>query len=344
VRNVEACDLFCGAGGSSTGLLAACADMGRGLRLTAVNHWEVAVETHAANHPGARHLCETLDGVDPRKLYEPGKLDLLLASPECTSHSRAKGGAPVDDQSRATAWHVVRWADALRPRAVLVENVPEFLRWGPVGSNGRPLRGREGHTFHAWAGAIESLGYSVRWRVLNSADYGAATSRERLFVQAVRGRRAARWPGQTHAREGGGGLFADLPPWRPASEVLDWSDAGTPLAGRDRPLCPRTMERIEGGARRFPGEPFLTVYYGTGTADSVRRPLRTLTGRDRLGLVVPSPGGPLYRMLSSRELARGMGFPPDYVLKGTRADRVKQVGNAVEVTVARALCAAVLAA
>ena len=121
-------DLFCGAGGTSTGLAMACAAAGQPIDLTAVNHWPIAIETHAANHPWARHLCESLDGVDPRKVIPGGRLDVLTASPECIHHSNARGGKPMDDQSRASAWHVLRWADALRPTWILVENVREFAR------------------------------------------------------------------------------------------------------------------------------------------------------------------------------------------------------------------------
>lgn len=339
---IRAADLFCGAGGSSTGLAMVCKELSCRLDLTAVDHWPLAVETHAANHPAARHICETLDSVDPRKLFAADKLDLLIASPECTNHSRAKGGMPVNDQSRSTAWHVVRWADALRPRNILVENVPEFLRWGPIGSSGRPLRSKEGQTFYAWAGAIESLGYAVRWRVLNAADHGAATTRERLFVQAVRGRRSICWPEPTHARQTERDLFGGLPLWRGARDVIDWTSPGKLLSERARPLCDDTTRRIEMGTRSFPGQPFLTVYYGTGTADSVDRPLRTLTVKDRLGLVVPSPEGLRYRMLQPRELSAAMGFPPDYVFRGTQSEVVKQIGNAVEVNVAAAMCRTLL--
>src|SRR5579883_819451 len=131
MKPIRAADLFCGAGGTSTGLATACDLMGRKLELLAVNHWQIAVETHSLNHPSAKHLCETLDGVDPRKAVS-GQLDLLVASPECTHHSIARGGKPVNDQSRASAWHVVRWAEALRPKAILVENVREFQTWGPI--------------------------------------------------------------------------------------------------------------------------------------------------------------------------------------------------------------------
>src|ERR1043166_8283603 len=112
-RSIEAADLFCGAGGTSTGLAHACQELGLGLKLLAINHWNIAVDTHSANHPEAEHLCTGLDSVDPRKVVPGGKLDLLVASPECTHHSNARGGKPINDQSRASAWLVFRWSERL---------------------------------------------------------------------------------------------------------------------------------------------------------------------------------------------------------------------------------------
>lgn len=178
-------DLFCGAGGTSTGAVEAAKEAGYKVELTAINHWPIAVATHTTNHPDARHLCTSIDDVDPRKLYKMGGLDLLWASPECTHHSRARGGKPMNDQSRATGHCVTRWAEALMPPVILVENVPEFLDWGPIGTNGKPLVSRKGTTFRAWVQMLESLGYSVEWRILCAADFGDATTRQRLFVQAV---------------------------------------------------------------------------------------------------------------------------------------------------------------
>ena len=138
-KRIRAADLFCGGGGTSTGLLQACEEAGLECDLLAVNHWDKAIETHAANHPKAKHLCVNLDSIEPANAVPGGKLDILLASPECTHHSNARGGKPMSDQSRASAWHVVRWAESLRPRVIIVENVREFATWGPLGCDGRPL-------------------------------------------------------------------------------------------------------------------------------------------------------------------------------------------------------------
>ncbi len=321
MKPLLAADLFCGAGGTSTGLLRAAALLGRRIELVAVNHWDVAVSTHAANHPTAGHFCEDLTTLDPRRAVPSGRLDLLMASPECTHHSNARGGRPMSDQSRASAWCVLRWATALRIDRILIENVPEFVTWGPLGVMGRPLATRRGETFRAFVEALRSLGYAVEWRVLNAADYGDATTRRRLFIQAAMGRRQIRWPDATHSADGSPNLFGRLPRWRAAREVIDWSLPGRSIFGRKRPLKPNTLARIAAGLRRFGGEafvasfksgverrvhscddplptqttekqfgvcttrPFLTPYYGTGVADSVDEPVATITAKDRLGLV-----------------------------------------------------------
>lgn len=235
MKILHAADLFCGAGGTSTGLMEACDELGIATELTAINHWDVAVATHTANHPCARHLCASLDNLNPRDLFGDGELDLLWASPECTHHSIARGGKPISDQSRATAWCVVRWAEALRPQVILVENVREFAGWGPIGSNGRPLKKRAGDVFRAWCGALESLGYRVEWRVLCAADYGDPTTRRRLFVYAVRGRRKVVWPEPTHCPDGETDLLGRRLPWVTAREIIDWSLPGKSIYARKRP-------------------------------------------------------------------------------------------------------------
>lgn len=281
---IHAADLFCGAGGTSTGLALAARELAKDVDLLAVNHWGPAVDTHKANHPWARHLCETLDSVDPRKQIPGGRLNVLAASPECTHHSVARGGKPINDQSRATAWHVLRWCEALRVDTVLVENVPEFLTWGPIGSNGRPLKSRKGETFTAWANALRSLGYDVQHRVLNAADYGDATTRKRLFVLASKRRGGVRWPNPSHGKEPGGDLFPRAK-WRAAREIIDWSLAGRSIFDRKRPLSPKTLARIAHGLRKFGGqaaEPFLVLlrgggYAGAGGARSLDRAVPTLS-------------------------------------------------------------------
>jgi DNA (cytosine-5)-methyltransferase 1 len=267
-------DLFCGAGGTSTGAMQAAHILGYEPELTAINHWDVAVATHSLNHPGARHLCADLDGVNPRHLFRPGELKLLWGSPECTNHSQARGGMPINDQSRATFWCVVRWAEALRPDVILIENVSEFERWGPLGSNGRPLKRREGETYRAGLNALASLGYAVDCGIFVAADYGDPTTRRRLFIQCVRGRRAITWPNPTHARAGAGGLS----PWATArDDVIDWSLQGTSIYGRPRPLAPKTLDRIYAGLQEFGLGQFLVTMEHRGGLRAVDRPMPTIT-------------------------------------------------------------------
>src|SRR5574341_390255 len=191
---LKAADLYCGAGGTSSGLVAACRELGVDLDLLAINHWEIAIETHSANHPYAKHICKSIEQVDPRKVVPSGRLHGLIASPECTHHSIARGGRPINDQFRVSAWHILRWVEVLRVETVLIENVREFQNWGPVGVNGRPIQRLKGETYHAFLSALRSLDYSVEDRVLNAAYYGDATTRERLFIIARRGRKPIRWP------------------------------------------------------------------------------------------------------------------------------------------------------
>lgn len=297
-RKILAADLFCGAGGTSTGLLQAAELLGRKVELTAVNHWERAVETHAANHPRANHICQDLTRVRPAEVVPGGRLDLLVASPECTHHSTARGGKPKNDQSRASAWIVLEWVNALRVDRVLIENVPEFVSWGPIGADGRALKSQRGKTFVAFIDALKSSGYRVEWKVLNSANYGAAQCRRRLFIQAARGRLPIRWPSPTNDRDPSPGLFGQLPKWRAAREVIDWSLVGGSIFTRKRPLSENTLARIEAGLRKFCGgvaEPFIVAMnymrergHDWRRVQSVDKPLQTVTATgNRFGLVQP---------------------------------------------------------
>jgi DNA (cytosine-5)-methyltransferase 1 len=281
-KTIFAADLFCGAGGTSTGLLKACDDLGYKLNLLAVNHWDIAIATHSANHPYARHICENLDNVNPRKAVPSGALDILIASPECTHHSNARGGKPCSDQSRASGWHILRWAEALRIDNILIENVKEFQSWGPLGVNGRPLKSRKGETFQAFLNALTSLGYKVDFKVLNAAYYGDPTTRERLFIIARRGRRPIKWPDPTHTPDGAKTLFGKTKPWRTAREIIDWTIPGQSIFTRKKSLSQNTLNRIYAGLRKFSSkelEPFLVMLYGANDARSINRPMPTVTAQ-----------------------------------------------------------------
>lgn len=276
-RTVTAMDAFCGAGGTSTGLALACADIGAKVDLLAINHWKVAVETHRLNHPDARHLESRVESVRPRDAFPGGRLNLLVASPECTHHSTARGGRPVSDQLRASAHHLIPWLDELRVDAMLVENVPEFVSWCRVGSNGRPVKKEKGAYFRDWIRTVRGRGYNVEWRIMNSADYGDATSRRRLFVMARRGGRPIVWPIPNFSR---GGRVPGTRAWRAAREIIDWSLKGRSIFERELPLAPRTLARITEELRRFGGtelRPFLVLMEHGGGVRSVERPLPTVT-------------------------------------------------------------------
>lgn len=290
-RKLHVADLFCGAGGTSTGLALACRELGVAVELLAVNHWHRAIETHKANHPWARHLCANLDSLDPRKVIPGGRLDLLVASPECTHHSVARGGRPVNDQSRASAFRVLEWCDKLDVANVLVENVPEFENWGPIGSNGRPLKSKRGETFRQWVAMLEAMNYKVDRRVLNSADYGGATTRRRLFVIARKRRGAVRWPQPTHTKNPSADLFGKLKPWRAAREIIDWDIQGESIFTRKRPLARTTLERIAAGLRKFCGpaaEPFLVILRRHMDGKSIDEPIPCLTASGQhIGIAIP---------------------------------------------------------
>ncbi len=252
------------------------------MELCAVNHWPVAVETHQRNHPDARHYCVDLASARPMELVPEGRLDLLLASPTCTFHSRARGGRPIHDQQRMDPWHIVTWCTELRVRRLLIENVPEFVEWGPVSlKTGRPLKSRRGEYFQAWVRALEGLGFRCEWRIVNAADHGDATTRRRFFLMACSDGRRIRWPEPTHSREGGVDMFGNRTMrWRAAREVIDWSIPGTSIFRRERPLAPKTLQRIAAGLVKFCGpaaEPFLVVLRNHCDARSIDCPLPTVT-------------------------------------------------------------------
>ncbi|MBE3039276.1 MAG: DNA cytosine methyltransferase [Chloroflexi bacterium] len=289
---INVADLFCGGGGETTGIVQAARQAGLKIDLAAVNHWRVAIETHHMNYPDARAYCQDLATLNPLDVFGArDKVDLLWASPECTHHSNARGGRPCSEQGRASAWLILKWLSELYVRRVILENVPEFLNWGPLGADGKPLASKKGEMFRAFVSALESMGYTVEWRLLCAADYGDPTTRTRLFVQAARGGARILWPEPTHAKVPG--LFA-REPWRAAREIIDWSIQGQSIFDRKKPLAPATMQRIAAGIRRYWGEwaePFLTAIDHTGSgiprAYTLDDPLRTITTENRFALVEP---------------------------------------------------------
>lgn len=273
-RPVLIADLFCGAGGSSTGALRALRAMGIEPVLTCCNHWPVAIETHRANHPEARHFIEDLSTADPLQLVPEGYLDLLMASPTCTHFSRARGNKPTSDQQRSDPYHILEWLTCLDVKRLLVENVPEMMDWGPVNvRTGRPIKSRKGEYFNAWIQSLKDLGFTdISWTVLNAADYGDGTTRRRFFLQARSDGVSVAFPAQTHSEHGEPDLFGNGgKKHRAAREFIDWNDAGRSIFDRKRPLAPNTIRRVATGLARFNGDsalPFLHVLKAEGMLPS----------------------------------------------------------------------------
>lgn len=290
-------DLFCGAGGTSTGAVKAVEEIEQEfgikvtLRIVAVNHWDVAIETHSANHRFAQHHCNSLKAVKPRKVHK-GPLDILVASPECTHHSNARGGKPMDDQSRSSGDDVVRWIKELKPRFVIIENVREYRTWGPLNDRNRPIKSRRGEYFQRFLGQIADLGYLNDDQLKCAADYGDPTTRVRLFVFCKKSLTTRpTWPAPTHAKDPSK-LLVKLEKWQTARDrVIDWNDLGTSILNRKRPLSQNTLRRIEAGLKKFSGIDlggFLVKLYGTSTAASADAPVPTVTGQGgHIGLATP---------------------------------------------------------
>ncbi|MBP5696948.1 MAG: DNA cytosine methyltransferase [Treponema sp.] len=278
MKKINIVDMFCGGGGESTGLIEAAHDYNFDVNMSAINHWERAIETHAKNYPFAEHRCENVQHIEPHTLAASKNTDLMWASPGCQHFSVARGGKPRSEDMRSPAWEVLRFAEELRPKRIIIENVPEFRTWGPLDSNGKIIKECKGKTFDAFINGLKSLNYIVDYQVLCAADYGAATSRRRLFIQAVRkdcGKRIL-WPDPTNTK-GGDLLLSD---WKPASEIIDWSLPCQIISQRKKPLAAATMRRIEYGIREFWGEaavPFIARLYGQSNAESIEKPLSTIS-------------------------------------------------------------------
>lgn len=278
-------DLFAGGGGASQGIRQA---LGRDPDI-AINHDIEAVAMHRANHPGSRHYCQDVFAVRPEEVTGGQSVDLLWASPDCKHFSKAKGGKPRSRKIRDLAWVVVKWAKAVKPARICLENVEEFRTWGPLGPDNKPDKARAGQTFDRWVGALRRLGYRVEWRELVACDYGAPTSRKRLFLVARCDGRAIVWPEPTHGPEGSG-----LLPWRTAAECIDWSLPCPSIFERKKPLADNTLRRIAKGLQRFvieAAEPFIVTYYGPKGDDfrgqGLDEPLATQTTENRHALVTP---------------------------------------------------------
>lgn len=286
-------DLFAGGGGASEGLAQA---LGRDPDI-AINHDSEALAMHKANHPGTRHLLNDITRVLPLEATGGQPVAILHASPDCTHFSKAKGAKPRSQFIRDLAWTVVRWAEDTRPILITLENVEEFLTWGPLNKDGHPIKAHAGDTFRAWVKRLRRLGYKISWRLLRACDYGAPTTRRRLFVVARRDGLAPVWPKPTHGAPNSPGVIAGkLLPWRTAAECIDWQIPSQSIFARKKPLALNTQRRIAEGLRRYvlgSAEPFIVCcnHAGNFRGQSVSDPLGTVTGKLGFGVVSPVISG-----------------------------------------------------
>ncbi|QDV68098.1 putative BsuMI modification methylase subunit YdiO [Rosistilla carotiformis] len=305
-QEIRTCDLFCGVGGSSRGAAMAGATPVAGLDM-----WGMATDAYAVNFPCAQTYRMKASSLKPQRLMDDvGKIDLLLASPECTAHSVAKGKKPGCEKSRGTAFEVIRFAKVLHPRWIVVENVLQMQRWA---------------RFDEWKSKLQSLGYHINSGVLDARYFSTPTSRRRLFVVCDREQEPSLPDQKNETKKTVSSILgrgeSNSSPW-PLSEVR------TP----ERALA--TLERAERAIESLgDNTPFIMVYYGSDGAGGYQRldrPLRTVTTLDRFAYVRPTKFGHEMRMLQPTELAAAMGFPTEHQLpKSTRREKIKLIGNAV---------------
>lgn len=285
-------DLFSGCGGMATGMCEALECAGIRHKGYAINHSPFAVATMRANHADVTTLEMDLDVAVPSEVVPEWRIDHLHASPSCTHHSRAKGGRPRSNQLRSQPDIITRWIDEHFIPSISVENVPEFMDWGPLDRNGIPIERMKGECFRAWVGGLEARNYIVEWRIVNCADYGDATSRRRFFLKAVRrGSGKIRWPEPTHAEHPQTDLWGRTPKrWRGIRECLDLKDTGTSIFKRKKPLAQNTMRRIAAGAKRYWGidlKPFIVRFNKNCDAESIDEPLSCVTVKEHYALCTP---------------------------------------------------------
>lgn len=289
---MRAADLFAGAGGFSTGAVKAGCEV-----VFAANHWPAAVNVHKANHPDTFHACQDLQQFN---FHEVPDIDILLASPACQGHSKAKGKEkPHHDALRNTAWAVVSCVEAKLPPFVVVENVPDFTKWV---------------LYRPWCAAMNALGYALNPMILDaSITRGSPQSRPRLFIVCTRSKHPIELKFPERER-------------RTARDVIDFNAGNwSPIICKRR--SPKTLARVEAGRRVF-GDQFLIAYYGSTKGGwSLDRPIGTLTTKERYAVV----NGDRMRMVSIDEGRQFMGFPESYILPKSKKDAWKMVGNAVEV-------------
>jgi DNA (cytosine-5)-methyltransferase 1 len=291
-------DLFCGFGGTTLGFVKS----GKAKVIACVNHDPKAIKSHWLNHPDVVHFEEDMRTLDLTKLIEhvkemralyPDAYLILWASLECTNFSKAKGGQPRNADSRTLADHLDRYVLAIDPDYIEIENVVEFMSWGPLDENGKPLSKKNGSDWLRWCGMINSLGFCDEWKELNSANFGAYTSRNRLFGIFAKNGLPIVWPEPTHSKnpDKQASLFGNLEKWKPVKEVLDFEDEGVSIFTRDKPLSDKTLDRIYAGLIKFVAngdEAFISKYYSgkpEGKNITLEGPAGTVTCVDGQSLV-----------------------------------------------------------
>ncbi|WP_283638073.1 DNA cytosine methyltransferase [Marinovum algicola] len=286
-------DSFAGGGGASTGIELA---LGRSPDI-AINHSAAALALHEANHPETLHLDSNIWDVDPRTVTSGKPVALLWASPDCKHFSKAKGGAVRDRNIRDLAWVVVKWAEDVKPDVIIMENVEEFVTWGPICEEGKPIKEFAGVTYEAWLKRLKSAGYKVQSRELRACDYGAPTIRKRWFLIARRDGLPITWPKPTHGNPKSKAVKrGKLQPWRTAAECIDWSipcpsifDTSDVIKAKHglraiRPLAKNTLARVARGMKRYvleADQPFLVNLTHGARTESAAEPFRTITGANR---------------------------------------------------------------
>lgn len=272
-------DNFAGGGGASTGIELAT---GRIVDI-AVNHDHAAIEMHEKNHPYTRHYCEDVWQIDPRKVTQGRPVALVWCSPDCKHFSKAKGGTPVSKNIRGLAWVAVRWAATVRPRVIILENVEEFMTWGPL-KDGQPIKEKAGQTFRSFVNTLKKHGYVVDWRVMRACDYGAPTSRKRFFLIARCDGQPIVFPEPTH------GDKKPLKSYKTAAECIDWRIPCKTIFGRKKPLSVNTLRRIARGLDKFvirSPRPFIMQMNYENAPQSVDDPLSTITSVNKHFAVDP---------------------------------------------------------
>lgn len=285
-------DCFAGGGGASVGIEMA---LGKPVDI-AINHDPEAIRMHKVNHPDTIHLTEDIFKVDLQKYVKGRKVALMWASPDCTSHSKAKGGQPRKRGLRILPWAVYKHTKQILPEVIIMENVEEIQQWGPLDKKGHPIKEQQGEDYKKFITAMKSLGYAFDSRELVAADYGAPTTRKRWYAIFRRDGKDIIWPEQTHFKD-------SEPKWKQCGEFIDWSDLGKSIFGRKKPLAEATQKRIANGIRKYILEnpkpyivkndeavAFLIQYHGEQKAGESRgqllsEPIKTIDTSNRYGLV-----------------------------------------------------------